>query len=564
MAPLFNIQIPQQPGGTYSYSQFSRFQQDSLYLILEDDEGKTVSKLPLVAYSGNFSLNEIPQATCTVGVGRDTSSDGGTTLAPIHNAIDWRKLQPAKVYFNPSGNSSKDTAWPENPFVIFDGYVTSVRRVKSFGKYQIEISLTHWLFDLACSSAISGNSHVANPGDLTEAAVFDVGVKGSGNTSNILGGSLAAAVSGALQTDLWGSLKTVFAAYADNVPMGRFSGCLDAVFVRHNIRAIKALSRIEGPDLSENGTTFKNYEFGQPLVFDFADLSASVLDGIETAINTELIHTYAEASLWTKLISQFCPIFGLSVVPMIDSALVIADTPIYTSPEKLPYKTITPEDYDNETTAGTMDRPLAGVVVISSPTSPTNAAKADGVSNIVGCYVANEENPDGVVLSVGTPPWLNYIPTSERTDSTQGNTGSANTIREIFNRWAKDVYVRNALRGRTQTVNGRLRFDIAPGSIVRISSSRESTPLDLFNLFQSITDKLVFDTFGQVARVSVYINTEAPAAGTSFLLTNVRTAEEYSGENPKIAYSVSSPAIFSQDSIHGGGLHGAPLSTVFK
>ena len=252
------------------------------------------------------------------------------------------------------------------------------------------------------------------------------------------------------------------------------------------------------------------------------------------------------------------------MVPQIDSALVIADTPIYKSPSGDPYKTIKPEDYDNETSAGTMERPLAGVIVISSATSATNAATTDGIKNVVGCYAAEVTNPDGVVLSVGTPPWLDYIPQGERLDPKQGNTGAINTTRDIFNRWAKDVYVRNALRGRTQTLNGRLRFDIAPGSIVRVSSSRESVSIDLFNLFQSYSDKLVFDTYGEVARVSIFINTEAPAAGTSFLLTNVRTADEYAGADRDIAYSVTSPAIFTQQSVHGDGLHGAPLSTVFK
>ena len=60
--------IPNQPGATYSYSQFAGKDKFSLYL---DIEGEI---LPLVAFSSNFALNEIPQASCTVGVGRDTSS----------------------------------------------------------------------------------------------------------------------------------------------------------------------------------------------------------------------------------------------------------------------------------------------------------------------------------------------------------------------------------------------------------------------------------------------------------------------------------------------------------
>ena len=565
MDDLPNLQIPQQPGGTYVYSQFGQFSEDSLYLILENDDGTTAAKLPLVAFSSNFALNEIPQATCTVGVGRDTTSDGGITLAPIHTAFNWRKLQPAKIYFYPVGNSAEDTAWPAEPFIIFDGYVTAIRRIKSLGKYQVEISLTHWLFDLACSSAVSGSSHVANPGDLTAAATYGTGLNvESSYTSDVIGPNLGN-INGILANDLWSTLKSVFSAYASGKtrPISQLTNCLDIIIERNNARALRALRRIEGTDVTENSPTDKGYVFGSPLKFDFSDLSSALTNNISSAINQELVRTYAESSFWTKLVSQFCPIFGLAVVPMIDSALVIADTPIYTAATKQPYKIITPEDYDNEMAAGAMERPLAGVVVISSGTSPTNAVTTNNIKNVIGCYAADPLEDDGVVLAVGTPPWLDYIPEKERLDPAQSGTAAANTVRDLFNRWAKDVYVRNALRGRTQTLSGRLRFDIAPGSIVRIASSRETIPLDLFNYEQNANDKLAFDTYGQVARVSVFINTEAPAAGTSFLLTNVRTAAEYAGDTDRNVYSVSSPAIFTLGSIHGNGTHGAPLSTLF-
>ena len=553
-----NFKMPPQPGGTYVYSQFAQFQENSLYLTLEDDNGNILAKLPLVAFSSNFALNEIPQATCTVGVGRDTTSDGGLTLAPIHSSFNWRKLQPAKVYFYPGGNSSKDTAWPKTQFLIFDGYVTAIRRIKSLGKYQVEISLTHWLFDLACSSAVSGSSHVANPSDMTAAAVFGTGVNASSAyTANVLGKNVAN-IDGVISSDLWAALKSVFSAYANGQvkPLKQITGCLDVIVAKNNTRALRALKRIEGPDVTSPKTTNKNYDYGAALKFDFSDLSRSLIRGINNSINQELIKTYAESSFWTKLVSQFCPIFGLAVVPMIDSALVIADTPIFTAASKQPYKVITPEDYDNETAAGAMERPISGVIVVSSATSATNAVTPNNVKNIIGCYAADPLNDDGVVLTVGTPPWLDYIPDKERTDPQQSDAAAANTVRDLFNRWAKDVYVRNALRGRTQTLSGRLRFDIAPGSIVRISSSQD--------VIQAATDdKLAFDTYGQVARVSIFINTEAPAAGTSFLLTNVRTAEEYAGDTGKNVYSVDRPAIFTAESIHGKGLHGAPLNTLF-
>ena len=161
--------IPNQPGSTYSYSQFDARGDTALYITIAGEI------LPLVAFSSNFALNEIPQASCTVGVGRDAASPNAAEYAPIHNNFKWDELQEAQVYFHPNGQEARDKDWPNTPILIFDGYVVAARRTKHLGKYQVEISLTHWLFDLACSSAVSGNSHVANPGDMTAASVLNTG-----------------------------------------------------------------------------------------------------------------------------------------------------------------------------------------------------------------------------------------------------------------------------------------------------------------------------------------------------------------------------------------------------
>jgi hypothetical protein len=158
------------------------------------------------------------------------------------------------------------------------------------------------------------------------------------------------------------------------------------------------------------------------------------------------------------------------------------------------------------------------------------------------------------------PPWLGFIPAA--TPLTSSNTGTTTDfakIRTIFDKWAEEVYIKNALRGRTQTVSGRLRFDIAPGSIVRVTSAQESVLPD--EDAPARIDNLGFDTFGEVARVSIVINAEAPSASTSFLLTNVRTHSEYLGTNPENVYNTDSPGIYTKESVHGRGKHGSPLNS---
>jgi hypothetical protein len=547
--------IPNQPGSTYSYSQFDARGDTALYLTVAGEI------FPLVAFSSNFALNEIPQASCTVGVGRDAASPNAAEYAPIHANFSWDKLQEAQVYFHPSGQEARDKDWPDAPILVFDGYIVAARRTKHLGKYQVEISLTHWLFDLASSSAVSGNSHVANPGDMTSASVFSTGANGKAAYTANLGALGSAVVSSNVMNDFWGVLKSIFSAYAqgNTRPISQaVANCNDLATKSQNARALKALKRIEGSDFSTTKATNKAYEHGAALQFDFKDLPTVVM-AIGKALSTELTSSYADTSFWTKLVSQFCPTFGLAVVPMIDTALVIADTPTFKPTDNQPYKIIYAEDYVNEAAVGTIERPLAGVVVIKRPADGATGSTSARNNDIVGCYQAPVVDPDGVVLYSSVPPWLGLIPAAATLTTTKTGVTSDASIREIFNRWAKEIYIKNALRGRTQTVAGRLRFDIAPGSIVRVTSAQESVLPD--EDAPARIDNLGFDTFGEVARVSVVINAEAPSASTSFLLTNVRTHSEYLGTNPKNVYNTDSPGIYTVKSVHGNGKHGSPLNS---
>jgi len=566
--------IPTQAGVSYSYSDFTRLGPRSLHLAVNN------KVFPLTAFSADFAMNEIPAATCTVGVGRDVQSSNATRYAPIHDVFVWGKMQAAKVYFAPVGNETTGKPW-KTPILLFDGYITAVRRTKHFNKYQIEITLIHWLHDLAASSALSGNAHVNNPADMTVAAVMgsfqDVGAYTSDSVANTL--MLPGLLDVQIYHDMWGVIKTIFSSFAQqqHFPVEAADlTCLQNVMVRNNTRALRALSRIEGPDWSgledpatigqvSAGPAYANYRFGSPLGFD-AGTDVEIIDAIMQFLNNETLRSYAESSFWTKLVTQLCPAFGMAVVPMIDRALVIADVPLYTAPNSQAYKTIYATEYDSEVSSGALERLLSGVIVMPASGSVTNVMSSDNLT-VSGCYGSLAADPEGVILTVSGPPWLELITTAENPLLLGQETGVSATV-TIFDRWAKEIFSKNALRGRQQHISGRLRFDIAPGSIVRVSSGSER-----FGGVQirDTRDSLAFDTIGQVSRVSFYINAESPAAGTSFVLSNIRTGWEYASPatqarlgRPALAdYNIEGPTLFSASSIHGGGLHGAPLNFMF-
>ena len=73
------------------------------------------------------------------------------------------------------------------------------------------------------------------------------------------------------------------------------------------------------------------------------------------------------------------------------------------------------------------------------------------------------------------------------------------------------------LRGNTAELSGKLRFDIAPGSCVRIEGKGERFVEE---------DETAVPLYASVYRTTIVINSENQRAGTTFALAHVRTEAE--------------------------------------
>jgi len=89
------------------------------------------------------------------------------------------------------------------------------------------------------------------------------------------------------------------------------------------------------------------------------------------------------------------------------------------------------------------------------------------------------------------------------------------------------MYIAHALKGRTGQISGFLRYDICPGSTVKLEGTGEQ--------FLGRGDALNFDIFAQVTRVSHVINAEGRQAGTAFQLNYLRTEAENAVDATSIA-----------------------------
>jgi hypothetical protein len=140
-----------------------------------------------------------------------------------------------------------------------------------------------------------------------------------------------------------------------------------------------------------------------------------------------------------------------------------------------------------------LSNPVPHAVYAGATTGTTDKQPGDGSKSGTG----NDTPPGGVPR-----------PTEAEKDFTNESEGG-----NILDRFAKHWYQSEVLSQRYGELSGKLRFDIAPGSVVRIMTPNSS-----------LGDELPM--LGTVTQVSVVINAEQHVAGTSFALSNLRTQRE--------------------------------------
>lgn len=544
-------------------------------------------------FTATYAANEIPNAQCLLAVGREVT---GLRRAAVHaTAGRLRQMRPATVVLRPRGEyDPAGTPWPaEVP--LFRGYFMGLAFDKVNGKAGVVASLKHWLIDLAASSCLTQNSHPANPAHLTARAVM-LALDGAGGASSHYLSQLPGVqlIRNDVVTDLWGAIKKLFCGLAGIPTMVGSSeiegNCGGTGNPRRNERARRALARLEGPatifrapppndpggPLVVDSDCSLDYAYGVPLPIQLLDVSAAQ-DAVAAAVTHASVDGAIHATFWDKIVGEYCPAFGLAVCPSVDFGLVVADTPAYRGG---PWKEIAADEYDSFKMARDLDRPLRAVGVTVQYGSALGIAEASGaaapaVPAVGGCFAANIEDPDdGIIQYVAAPTWLQVLVDHQpfartttglafnlpgRSDTTPAAAGGAaalpvpipsastmQAVNRLLNQFAQGVYVATALRGHAGVLGGKLRFDVAPGSVVRVAASPER--------FLAGEDALAAPVVGCVSRVTLAVNAESALGGTTFVLTHLRSDEE----NNEDRTSVAAHPLFGA-AIHGGGKHGSPL-----
>jgi hypothetical protein len=493
----------------------------------------------VVAISATFGLNSIPTATLTVAVGFDAKS-GGSKKATIHTARPQLKPRDkAKVTLTIEAKGLGGTvagAKEAGTFTIFEGFLAGIGYQRSHNSANYVLQLVHWLDDLNNSSALNGDWHPNAPFLMASNAAWDaLSGEGGGTFSSvpIIDSNESIITKGNIEGDLWESvIKEIFKKIANfDVPDG----------IRKNDAALKALDKMKS---------------GTPLRLKVSDLNGyNIEQSVRTELTKDALESFAYTTFWDKLTGELGPSFFFAIAPAIEEAYVV---PFFggLKHDGKPEFTIKGDEYSYANFNATMTQLLECVMVFwpsqMDPMLGTGGQfrTTDRYAYPSGVYPPNPTNADkpGKKLYKDLPGWLtNMSPWPIMTGPTTGikgkrpgdclapQTGESNPPPEwllppdiadamaqggensVCGRFAHHWYKTEFLSQRYGELSGKLRFDIAPGSIVKIETPEMDVKQGL------IKDKAMI---GAVTSVSYVINAERALAGTSFTLAYIRTEEE--------------------------------------
>lgn len=541
--------------------------------------GSTVAfDFDVIQYSHEFELNSIPSCTLSLALGRraDRAADADS-VSLVHKAINVLKVQvPVTVYCKAKVLAGIDAKaeWPVNDsndpkeFVIFYGNASGGAFSKAFGSIRYVLSVTHWLANMAYSSALSESTTPNTPNAFFFPASFNLEDPFGGGFLPLsspawVGPAVAQSYfpEGVLLSDFWGGpnpgekgntgMKQWFTALSNqdrlnptqiNIGLsilGQPQCQLDEA--AKNTDALKALDRFE-PRVYEAGQG-PSYRLGVPLKMDTHGANTSVIShNISIEIGLEMLEGYTNTTLWDKLAGQFHANYLFSVVPTVDSALVVPFIPGLRGPY---HRYIGADEYDNCDVYDNLPRSLRAVAVMMGRTWSAGASlgreQQPEFEGIGGWYGVCKS---GLVMFKQAPRWLtsvnpgfysgnsapigNPIGTALGAQGAQGGQAPPGhpparifkDAQEIWNAYAQSLYVYELLKHRQGTLSGRVRFDIAPGSLVKIQTAEDKFTWNLLG------QKDFMHTYAVVLRVSTSIDAEADNACTVLTLAHVRTEAE--------------------------------------
>jgi len=542
--------------------------------VYESDDSESYIELPVASCSMNYAVSELPSCAVQLALGKNVSRPGvqEANLVALLERADQAK---AELEVRVIGDWTAKQRWNDEWQVVFEGRVVNEATSITRGRANLSLTLVHWLADLQSGTVLPSYAHPASNHNPLNSIVSFGGSPGSNTPGPSMIGSFADA--NALVTnqdftkDLWANgMKSMIANLLTTEL--EFAGelasknCFDVVNrpIKPSQKLKDAFKRIEGEvtdtggdndggDASSLSSEYSQY--AKPLAFTEAAQDV----GIQTYISQTLTHdptnTFQTSNLWELLIRRLLPRFGLCIIPRVKSAIVV------------PYLPALRPTFEHAIHAGDIRqvddvkkiKRLAKASFIYLPgkaswgADPGVMGDEGQVRGSTGCFYPDDPDTGSSMLYAKPPAWLvmaaklggagsDFVNTNNGEPRIRGGAGNPAadpdsdmttaavatnlSSAKLLDKYAAIRYYTERLRGHSVTIHGKLRFDIAPGSIVRIQMRLDDV--------QGLGGQLV-NLVGYVERITTVIDANRKEAMTSFKLGSIRTEEQNESDKFTIA-----------------------------
>ena len=507
-----------------------------------------VRQFPINSLTLSYGLNEIPTGHVQIGLGVSVLDPKQRSVVTQEALSYLRSKNRVKVVGRVTGEFSNKHDWYDKDVTWFDGKIAHNANQITRGAAALNVSLKHWLGDLEGSDLLVSYANNQDLVGRTSAAV-SYGARPFSVNDGINLGSIGALADTAnivqdidrFAEDIWGgAIKELLAQIMTN-PLTAIldDNCVSATNRVPN-KAKVALSRIQGM------STRLGKETTIPCVLETIpgqDLSNELLYSIAAEITDRPAQSFRNSDIWSLIVGYYAQIFSCRLVPRFDDAIFAPITPSYR------------DAYCVEVGANDIFQldalePMASSIRkigISLGASAAFGLDANSIAQAAFngvCYPNDEKSNDnetGEVRFISPPPFLRSIEMAQhqvfhelsQKRQTLGGTASVEPLDNaeadaailkiqdqvaiLAYRYAKTAYFEQKIINKTVKVVGKLRFDIAPGTMLRVRPD-----IDQYVGVGARPPSIQ----GLVTRVTIVVDASRRVASTMLQLSHVRTAEE--------------------------------------
>lgn len=510
-------------------------------------------RVPLDVSSFNMSFEEggIPTAMIKLVIGSSLQPSGAVKLALAHvYASEFEKRNRVTVSIRAKGHQTPGKTWVAAkvppPTVIFDGYLSGPGYHMQTSAASLTLQLDHWLVNLACTSKFSYLIHPSSNAGFDRSVSTRFPGQGTGaDASKPVGihGEYALNNEDAPKK-LGEAIVEVFTAYAS----------VDTISEQERIDSqIPASDKFKTNQIAISA--LQRFFTGKKAKLSMTGVSAGSLARQVSQGMSSMICAPSSGNTFWETLKTLSDKFYFSIIPTVNTVNLVPALKFTKNIDTAKFTILAQTYHQLGISAEIAQLPIAKVRLFGVSQNSADAARAQtdkskipvvGLIGMADLSVANADKPEfaqGATLTVAAPVWLTGMdfcrycgesvpaataikdaanpsaPSKEPTLPPPEEERQITASSKMGNRLATAILTDAVFGARRGTITGMLRFDIAPGTPVRIEVIGKNIP------FAGGNNKQRF-LYAYVYKVDCVICGESKQAYTTLHMSNIRTEKE--------------------------------------